>query len=347
MSKKRLFTTIVILFLIALGFFALYVLKNGNINLLQNNQNENNASPDVQYGEKIESTDVEDPFKNESTGINISSSVNPSQSNLPKVLPLYEVSDENLKEKDISDLATRLGFKGKAITTEDETGKTYFYSENIKSLWVQSKQRSIIYKTGIYDLKPLQGSVEKDEAMKTAKAELLKDKFIASEDDVTYNGLHLAAISAEGHSLDNTKVDVFVVSFNKKVASQFPENTFSSLGEIIVSLNYKLEVLSVSINDSNNVKELAKYPIKTDEEFIQSLSQAKVQSLDDGKISILELYPLTIRQIAVNKIALSYIEADNKQWQPVFVLTGSARLSDKTTTSAVLYLPAISSKYIK
>lgn len=344
MSKKRFFLIIAIVFLIGLGLFVISKLRNTDTNQEQT-QNKEENSESIQFGEKISNSKVEDPFKNESEGITITSSINPSQTNTPKILPLYELSSEAIQEKDITSLASQLGFKTKAITTEDETGKTYFYSENIKSLWVQAQKHTIVYKTGVYDLQPLRPDISNDAIKKAAIEQLVKYKFITDENEVTFNGIHKTSISAEGHTVPDSQNDMAVVSFTKNNL-QLPENTFSSLGTILISLNYKLETLSISSNDTNNIKEIAKYPIKTDEEFKKDLPNAKLQALDNGNLTVLELYPRTVRQVRVNKITISYVESANKQWQPVFVLTGSATFSDRSTTDAILYLPAISNEYL-
>ena len=250
-------------------------------------------------------------------------------------------------ETEARDIASKMGFSGEPIVIDDTfAGLTYFWKNVPESLFVYSGTRTITYNYNQYE--PVPNKQLSDAAIKKAAEDFLAENSLFNIDELSFSFFtFLSKPTGDAHGLTfSSKEDasIFIVNFisaetSVKLITLDPRSSPISVwvlpnGQITKSEISKLGKLSISKD---------KHALKNYTEFITTLKEAVLISLDDGNI-LLHDVTNSVRKIEVSGVELVYYTESNEAevFQPIFLLKGEASVAGfPEDVSAVLYLPAI------
>lgn len=246
-------------------------------------------------------------------------------------------------------IAKNLGIDTSPIVANDVfDGKVYIYNSPSSSLTIYVDIGKVSY-----SLSSLPQTINKqltdDALVKIAKEFLIKNGFV-NPDEIEFSSF-LFIKEKDGEE---------VFSTTKASASFYQVNFRSKASDIpIISLNPQKPFVFVQILPDGSVfrasvqklalikKGQGVLKIKTYQEVLDSVKNAKIVSLDNGNIHLPDLPKNSVKTIYLKNIKLAYIfdSPETKSLSPVFLFEGEAVVEgyDKPI-SAVLYLPAVSNQ---
>ncbi len=347
--KKFNFRQIVIALVIIAGIIGVVLIINletkrsRSTNIVQNPENEVNLNIP-----KLDSPNIQSSYPEITSKYQIAANL-PNNLNLPQTLPIYRVENPLFQEKDITQLAKNLGFSIKPTKSTNYQGETvYSYYEGYKTLEILLNQKNITFNTGVFIKDPITTIPNNKDIEKNVVEYLKKNHLINPDENIELTNTERLQ---EGESYGNKNSQPYVgltATFTKKLET-FPllGSGFQS-GNIQVTLNSELEIMSVQMTAVPQITKLDLYPLKSKEDIVNSLQDAILSDLDITNPG--ELYSKTVKLITIRNIEVVYLEVkqkDQASLEPFFLLKGTAGYSDGTSSAATLQLPAISSDYIK
>lgn len=269
---------------------------------------------------------------------------------IPEKLAVYTLKTEPFSFTESVNIAKRFGFSGKLRTLEDVSlGEVYVLYENAGYLRIVPSLRLIDFKASIpYDTAK-QFFPEDNSLISTAKKFLI-EKGVVSEKNLEFSEIRFLDVVAGAVAVtEREQANTADVHFREKL-NQYPVvNVTVGVGTISVRINKDGQVVAAYVDQTDSVSDKKDYPLKTFEELELSLPKAKIHGLEHGSINLFTLRPDEIEIVTIEKASIGYFQEygpNQTLLQPVFVLEGKAKLQDRDPVSALLYLPAISDKYL-
>ncbi len=274
--------------------------------------------------------------------IPITSNIEQGSFDVPTSAPLMSVQRGSLSESKILEIAQKLGF-GQNYKTGNDTrkGRVYVFTTETDSLVAFLSSGEITYTTR-KDF-PAQNKQLSDTALTSTAKDFIENYFSPA------NSLSFSFVtyldSADEHSqiVERDLANIYKVNFSP-VRSEYrlvQENPTSS--GITAWLANDGEIFKVEYKHFETATlSSEKHPLKNYGEFLTTLNEASLVSLDDGNIFPNDLPKDTIQSITVNRVELAYLQESGKVvYQPIFLLSGVAETTDGDSLSATLYLPAL------
>ncbi len=167
---------------------------------------------------------------------------------------------------------------------------------------------------------------------------------------IDINNLNLSSVqflktATEGlTSGDRSSADFAYLLFEQKINGYPIISNAPGIGTVNVRINRDNKVVAFDMTLVNySIQSNTNYQIKSFDELVSSLPQAKIQNLDSSFSSL-------ISKVTITDAKISYLrEYSTNQTilQPIFVLTGTTGSNDSSQgTPVILYLPAISGQYL-
>jgi len=295
--------------------------------------------------------------------VSISPETSTLQKNFPsfeKKINVYQASSFSFSDQEALKISQALGFTEKPIVSRDENNKvTYNWYEEENFLIIHLYEGRISYGLNF----PLK-EVEKKPLPSLSEAEIEFKEFLKKNNLMPPNEIELEIkdeyyAKVVGSFFEKTNPEDKEVSLlhfeyeykinNKKIkeASLYPSiNLYLASDFKIVKFDY--------YNFFNKINYLSSYPLKTLNEVIQDIKKSPrisyllLAGTDDPIIFSPEELKQLITNLTFDNIELVYYKYDPLQsyLQPVFLITGKARLKDGQEGEVGLYLPAIKEEYL-
>ncbi|KKU29113.1 MAG: hypothetical protein UX80_C0006G0058 [Candidatus Amesbacteria bacterium GW2011_GWA2_47_11b] len=273
----------------------------------------------------------------------IKSELKESDVSIPSSVPIYRLSSDPLSPTQIALVAARLGFNTQpTVLTDANYGDVYFWYSSEMSLRIIPTDYLFDY--GV-NLDPLPAnSYPSDESLVDAARQFLEKNILPADTSVQLSSLTFINPTTEGFETapkdDSSLADI---KFLEKVNNLTVVNDTVEIGTINVRIARNLTVISVYADIVPSLDKQQDVPLKMFVNLVDSVSSAKLQSLNEGNVDIFTTPSSNIEKIVVNEASLAYYKVSSKQsnlLQPIFVLKGQAYLKNGQVVSALLHLPA-------
>lgn len=271
---------------------------------------------------------------------------------LPSKLAIYTFEKNTFEKKDISDIASNLGFTSEPSTSKNYLGETiYSYYEGTKTLEVLSNQKIINVHTGKTYENSITIAPDRDTIQKTVNDYLKKNKLIEENEVVEILSTQpFRKDEDEGSQIFNMTEPILGISvtLTKKTDGYPIVESGSQKGNIEINLNSKLEIVTLRMSIISGITKKDEYPLKNKDQILDQLLEATLSEINVASPG--ELYSSSITTITVNNVQVVYVPfRDNDQTivQPIYALKGFATFFNGHTAPVILQLPAIQSEYFK
>lgn len=272
---------------------------------------------------------------------------------LPETLSFLKInSTQLLNGIEIRKIGQNLGFPYEPNTADDITdGKVYFFNNNLYSLTITPKNLKLTYNLNSSFIEAANNATNKQLSEKDyiqigqdflTKLSLNKEEFVFSS--ISYFKFDKGLENPISTSKEQTVV--FQVNFSPK-SSQYELLTVSpekALYFVQILKDGSVVSAEATLINSFIIGE-TKYKLKSFAEFLNSLNAAILVSLNDNNTNLPDISTGVIESAIIKEIKIVYLldQIKNKEIQPVFLLSGSAKLKDTPSdTKALFYLPAFS-----
>jgi hypothetical protein len=272
----------------------------------------------------------------------------------PKNLPLLNKTKFSaLDDSFAKQLGKRLGFDSEPIEAKDTRyGKIFIWNSTEASLIINPVLRKLSYyetSTSPLDYNSVVNKQLTDNDLILIASDFLINKVGLEKDDFEFANFIYFEQGENIEGLKQTskeKAQVTQINFSPKFEN-LPILTQNPLESIIITQILKdgsIPVVEVTLLESINQGHTL-YKLKGFEEFVNSLSQAKVVSLNDGNFNPEDLAKDAIKKAVIKKVTIAYLldNIKNETLQPVYVLEGTATvIGFNQNVNIIMYLPAFS-----
>ena len=273
-----------------------------------------------------------------------------SEFEFPSTLPLLEKqSTIEITPDNVTSLSSRLGFVDKPIISEDQIkGNTYIFNNSTNSLIVVPRIGNIKYAPNKQAESIIANAINKqltDKNITNIAKDFLLDKIEIPNNNLTHVNTIYLTLSKTLESYQKTSKEAAVlyqVNFSP-IYQKLPLITLNPLNTpYTVQVMKDGEILNSEIVFPPTYKITnTKHRIKNYNQFLSSLNDAYLVSLNDSNVNLPDLDEDKVEEITITKVKLAYLldDIDNQIIQPIFVLEGTT----SSNLNAILYLPALSS----
>lgn len=272
---------------------------------------------------------------------------------LPPTLPVYKLIKDPLTEDKIEALAKNLGFTKEPFVGEDAIdGTTYLYYSNSGRLRVVPYKRIIDLKIYKSDSNSFSEIPNNEELKELALNFLQKNNIVNNPNSFDLYKIQPLSLGPGGHFVENVDPNQINIVFVKSVDNYPILSPTAETGIVTVSINSKMEVVSVYFDDLPGYKKGDNHPALSFDEIVNAArSKSTIQSIADGKIFLFKLDSADVQVVTINQIEIAYLQENDPEQlllQPVFLLKGTVKLKSREESQTVtLYLPAFSSELQK
>lgn len=349
-TKRTLFILIIILGIIS-GIVLIRSLQKGNqTGSSEESPTENTNQTDANLP-KIKKPILKSAYPEIAQTYTIKPAI-PNTISLPSALAMYKAEKNTFEEKDIFEIAKNLGFTSKPSTSKNYTGETvYAYYEGTKTLEILSNQQVINLNTDksysdTMTVTPDRKTIEKsvNDYLKQNKllgesqnVELITTQFFRKDEEEGVKTLNA----------NNPTIGV-TATLTKNLDGYAIIGAGSQSGNIEVSLNAKLEVVSLRMAIVPDTTKQGIYPLKNRDQILAGLPEATIQDISVSSPG--EIYSSTITTVTINHVQIVYVpirDTEQTLLHPVYALKGLVTFFNGRTAPVTLYLPAISSEYFE
>ncbi len=324
--KKKLIISIII-FVISISFLFLFTHRNNQQNVPQRPL----PKPEIQ-------TSVQGEFETEI-------SINFEGLQIPSTLPVYEITQNEIKSNILNKITLSLGFNTEPKIVEDPVlGPTYFYNDSGKSLRVLTKQNIFDYRSGVIPTSELSVIPVQSEMDSIAKNYLVENGFIDNLDDIDLLKMRTLRINPfEGIERSGPPTAI-VLTYSKSINGYKVISETYETGTISITYNNELDVVSVYFDEVPEFMISSNRPLKSAEQITDNINTIAIVSLDDGKIDTTKVTDTSVRKITLNSIEIAYLQeisSEQRYLQPIYLFKGDAFMNNGENIQAEFYLPAI------
>lgn len=282
----------------------------------------------------------------------ISLALNDPNLRLPEKIPVFSLSNTPFTEDQIQTISTNLDINSEPIRTNGKVfGPTLVYSTKDAYLRIIPNSRIVDYKKHVSVLNPFTNILSDTDTENIARAFLKQKQILINDAELSLAGIKkLNQNEDEGlGSNKSTSVNSIDITFTR-LLNNSPIITEAYNNSLVrVSINSKSEVYAVYIQDIVQPNPVGDYPARNLIDITASLeNEAKLQSLDNGKIDLLANQTGLVSDIQIKEISLAYYLANssaNQVLQPYYLLKGIATLKDGSDVPSELIIRAISKNF--
>lgn len=268
--------------------------------------------------------------------------------NIPQKTMVYKIESSQYTDTKIKEIAGSLGFETSSYRKSNDQilGDTISFSSNNAYLRIVPSLNIIDYKKNLGFEGITKDNINDSYYIDTATKFIKDKKLVANDDQLVINTTRHMYIDEWGHVKDTKNTNAISVSFTKKIGEYEVVSPSYETGVVRVVFNTKNEIVFVYVDDTPKFTDFLEYNLKNLNEIkkgVQELSALK--SINNGKISPLEISKDSISSAQIDSIKLAYLqELDVKQkyLQPVFVLEGSLSFKDGGVVVGTFLMPALS-----
>jgi hypothetical protein len=272
--------------------------------------------------------------------------------NLPANLPVYNVTYDSLPEEKIIQLTENFNISDEPFVVDDTVvGKTFFYQSDDTLLRIIPSEKIIDYKSNKLT-ENIFNTIPDDSEIETIAYDfLLSNHFIENVNNIFVYNARFLHIDDFGHFVENQQPNMANIVFIKKI-NGYPiiSSTFET-GIISVNINYLKEVTSVYFDDIPTITSSEDYEVKNYDDIVRELnSSSSLQSVNNGKVQLLEIEPNTIKKSIINDIEIVYIQeikSNSRKLQPSYLLTGTIEIENRGDYSSSFIMPALKTEFLK
>lgn len=279
------------------------------------------------------------------TALTVESHLSADKVKIPSRLPVYTIGATPISLEDSTSIATKLGFTiAPQVLTDARFGSTYVWSESsIGNLRVVPMIQIVDYKAP-FVLVTKDKQFETDKELISKARRFLISRSLETEDKLLSPKIRYLTTTNESYiTVEKNLADLVDITFPENINNYQIVNLTTEVGTINIKLNRDSEIMSVYLDKTNQIINSADYPVKTFSELVASLSEAKIQSLDNGVIDPAAV-SASINKVVIENATMAYyqeLSAKQQYLQPIFVLEGTAVFKAGQTVPVVLYLPAL------
>lgn len=265
---------------------------------------------------------------------------------IPNQLSAYRISGEIWPETEILSIASKFGFSSEPIKLKDgRDGDVFVWnSSDGATIRIVPSLHKIDYKSSARsEVIGVSQPFPTDSSLISIAQDFLAPKNLFPLSAIKFSRLIFLNPGDDAYKVVEKETAEFAdIQFTETIGS-YPILNSRAPGTIDIKINRAGHIVSVFIDTTGILSIEEKYSLKTFAELESSLSQASIQSLDQGAINFLNNPTAKVISIIVENASLAYLqEQDPAQQilQPIFVLTGTATLADMRVVPITLYLPA-------
>lgn len=274
-------------------------------------------------------------------------SIKKSDFNFPNELPIISLTPKEINKSNIEAIAAKLGMGTELNEFEDVNDGLKYYKSTDNYFFVATPKTSVV-KYGMVTI-ALPVTADKkisDEGLVKIATDFLTQNGFYNESQIEAQPVLYLKTTPTNEGVIETgrsSAQLFQVGFTFK-SSRYEILTDYSQGQQIYAqilpdgTIYNSETLLIE-----EVKEgITNYPLKTYEDLVGSLDEAKLISLSGDYISPSDLTIKDVLSLKIEKVRLVYFleKEKNDLLQPIFVFDGPAQVSGSLADSATIYLPA-------
>lgn len=287
----------------------------------------------------------------QTTGITITSEIGESNFDFPSKLPVIESVSSTLPKTTIDNISNNLGFVGEPNSAEDVvSGTVYFYNNSSNFLTVYPNIRKVKYGPASAPYEKVSAAQNKqlnDKEIIAIAEDYLHNKLSINKDSLKFVETKYLLADREAEVFPETTKEnsnVFQINFSPAI-SKYPVLTSNPLHTTsYVQVLKDGSILNSEVFYPTEYKlSPEEYEILSYDDYITRFQTANLVSLDSSNINLSDITDETEGSIVIESISLAYLldEDNSSTYQPIFVLTGVASISDYGEgINAVLYLPA-------
>lgn len=268
--------------------------------------------------------------------------------NFPEKLPFLSASPETVSKDTAQMIASVLGFQKPPDEFEDiNEGFKYYWTNESSFLMVTPKTATIKYGLSSPTVPVVTDKHLSNEELIKLATTFLTDKKIIEKEKIKSSSITPYKENPLSEGLEKTDREsarVFQINFTYSLADYEILTIDPSIPLVFVQILpdgsvYNLEVILFK----NAVAGPTEYSLRSYDEILANLSEAKLMSLQNDYINLSDLIASDIKNITVDKISLVYLldSAKSQNLQPVYLLEGATEIINSTADRALLYLPAI------
>jgi hypothetical protein len=340
---------------VIIGLYFIYILSQDKTPS-EPQQKENEVQEPVLNAPPIEKQEIQSQFDFQGNKYSITFSIPKNSYNILSKIPVYKIENRVLSDEQANTIARNLGFTSNPIKAKDAVyGMNYTYIKGSDFVTILPESRSIEFKAGIGfdDIATFTKTPSPNEMEEIARNYITSHKLSTSQDQIKLQAVEFVYLDPGGHITPRSQGNNTArVTFIKELSGIPLTGEFYTKGSIEILINANKNITSLYMIETPNLAITEEYSTKTYDEVRKTIGQAKLQSLDNGKLPLEDFlaYNLQIRSVSVHKASLAYvldISKNQELLQPTIILEGTAALSNFTSVPAVLYLPAISEAYFE
>lgn len=265
----------------------------------------------------------------------------------PRELPIMSLTRKALSRDDIVRFATNLGLTAEMSEFNDVNEGIKYFINTDKNFFVATPKTSLIkfgLSTNEIPVTTNKGITD-NEFTRIATDFIVKNNFYTSDQIKTVGIRYFKeSLSTEGlEETDRSSAQIFEVDF------LFNSSDYDILSETSINKQIFVQILpdgtifnSEILMIENIKKSVANYPLKSYDELVGSIGEAKLISVSGDYITPSDLSDTSIQSMVVQNIKIAYLLQSGKDGvlQPVYVLSGTVEIPESTANSATLLLPA-------
>lgn len=280
--------------------------------------------------------------------ISINNTFPKSKYTFPNKLPTITLVKKNIDGLFVENIKTKLGIsEGIQEFTDSIEGKKYFTNSKDKYLVITPKTAILKYGLSTSDFPIVNDKKYNDEELANFAEKFVTDNDLYKLDQIKFLNIQYLKRSNLSEGLEKSsreEAEVFAISFTFTSNMYEIANNYSVKAPIYIELLKDGEILNSEVTLLEEVKiGITDYPIKSYQEFIDSLSQSKIISLEGDYYSVSDIKSIKeIKEVLVDSVRIAYYnEGKNDIYlQPVFIIYASIKIEGSSSNKAILYLPA-------
>ncbi len=278
----------------------------------------------------------------------ISIGVSKNELNIPERVSVYKIDNKGFSSDDISSILKNFNVGQTPRIIDDAVfGKTYFYTGGGNLFRIVPRFKIIDLKNKSSSDNVFISNPDENKVQEVALKYLTEKGFVKNTEDLFLYQVRFVNIDGAGHFTPGKEANMAIVSFARSIDG-YPilSSTFET-GTAKVTLNNKMEVVSLYFDDIPNISEKSDYPSKTYEEITREIkTSAVLQSVDNGKIELMEIDKKSIEKAVIENLEVVYIQENSSSsyLQPNYLLTGTIQIKNLGTKPASYIMSAVSAK---
>lgn len=297
----------------------------------------------------IEITPSKPTIKNNLEGeIKIDTDFEKSKYTFPAKLPTLTFVKKSIDRTYFESIKNKFGIE-EDVQEFNDTFEGIKYFVNSKDKFLTATPKTAIIK---YGLSTIQFHSVEDKKYTDEELAVLANAFVTNNgfyrtDQISFLNIQYLKRSASSEGLEKSnrnEAEVFGIGFNYSSNDYEIADNYSVKAPIYIEVLKNGEIFNSEIILIEDLKNgITEYQIKNYQEFINSLNQSKIISLEGDYYSVSDIKSINeIQKVSINSVRIAYYDDSKKDnfLQPIFIIDANIQIKGSSSNKAVLYLPA-------